>query len=238
MIETYLGSNRERLIPGVEDYIPHSEILKGLDACTIELGQMAAGYDLADVVLVNILNGATPTFDVVRANFRQSLAVDSINATSRAPDGSKMDKIIFEKVLTTDPNGKFFVLVEDLVDTGYTIEQIAQCLMQQGAVGYGILANIVKNIHPHEHSADNSTFTRRSFAFHKVANLWIAGWGMDTNGLYRERQEVLSCITEDGEEKGSPKLTVADIADIEYYANNGTTIRTKYGLELIKTPDQ
>jgi len=140
--------------------------------------QLNADYAGQEVVLVCILKGAVVFMaDLMRhltipvsVDFMQLCSYEGVNSTG---------KIDLDLDLTTNISGKNVIVVEDIIDTGCTIEFIRQHLMRKNPASVRfcvLLDNPVRRID----NCDKVDYT--GFV---IPNQFVFGYGMDYNGKYR-----------------------------------------------------
>ena len=140
--------------------------------------QLNADYAGQEVVLVCILKGAVVFMaDLMRhltipvsVDFMQLCSYEGVNTTG---------KIVMDLDLTTDISDKNVIVVEDIIDTGCTIEFIRQHLMRKNPASVRfcvLLDNPVRRID----NCDKVDYT--GFV---IPNQFVFGYGMDYNGKHR-----------------------------------------------------
>ena len=99
-----------------------------------ELGkQIAADYTGKDFVLVGVLKGAYAFYaDLARA-IRIPMRVDFLIVTSYGSRAKTSGKVKMVTELTEDIKGKDVLLVEDIVDSGLTVQYLDQDLGKKEA---------------------------------------------------------------------------------------------------------
>jgi hypoxanthine phosphoribosyltransferase len=113
----------------------------------------------------------------------------------------KLSKMKYEKLI----RGRDIVVVEDIIDTGWTINEIVNFFIKKGAKSVSVAALISK---PHRREipfeADYTGFTLQidnedPDPYHLWT--WVEGYGLDTNGINRDHPDVVI-----GHERDMPKV--------------------------------
>jgi len=147
-----------------------------------ELGkQITTDYAGKDFVLVGVLKGAYAFYaDLARA-IRIPMRVDFLMVTS---DGSrtatsgkaKTVKVVTE--LTEDIKGKDVLLVEDIVDSGLTVQQLVKTLTKKKPQSIKVCSLLSKP----DRRIINVAIDYIGF---KIPNKYVVGYGLDYQQKYR-----------------------------------------------------
>ena len=132
---------------------------------------------------VSILKGSTFFMaDLVRA-MKSRVALDFLSISSYAGGRGGVVRII--KDLDQNVEGRDIVIVEDIVDTGLTLNYLRQTLAQRGAASLrtvSLLDKAVRRIIPV--SVEMVGF--------EIPDVFVVGYGLDFQGLYRNVPEILA----------------------------------------------
>ncbi len=145
------------------------------------VGQLAEkitrDYEKKDCVVVGVLKGAFIFMaDLVR-QIRIPLTCDFLRIQSYGPDG-KPGYLRLEFDITQSIAGKDVLVLEDVVDTGRTLEFIARHLETKGAKSVRFCALIHKQTkHPCRVSLH--------YCGKVLPDVYIVGYGMDLDGKHR-----------------------------------------------------
>lgn len=83
----------------------------------------------ADLVCVGMLNGAAIFFsDLVRRIETCPIVFDFMRASSYGDGTVSSERVVIERDLSVDINGKHLLLIEDIVDSGITMKHILEYL--------------------------------------------------------------------------------------------------------------
>jgi hypoxanthine phosphoribosyltransferase len=141
-----------------------------------ELGnEISEDYGGMSLVLVGLLKGITFFLaDLARAITRP-LAIDYLSITSPAlsPDG-----ITIERSLDIDISGKHVLLVEDIVNTGLTMDYVLDYLRSRQPASLAVCAlldRVERRIAPVD----------VGYVGFRIPNDYVVGYGLDHHELYR-----------------------------------------------------
>jgi len=144
-----------------------------------EMGrQISADYAGKDLVLVGVLKGAYAFYaDLARA-IRIPIRVDFLVVTTSGGQGKTAEKAKVLTKLTENIRGKDVLLVEDIVDSGLTAQQLLNTLAKKKPRSLNLCALLSKqecrvvDIHV-------------EYVGFKVPNQYIVGYGLDYRQKYR-----------------------------------------------------
>ena len=146
----------------------------------IELGEQL-DHDYADsqgeVLFVGILKGSVPFMAELMKRVTMDIQIDFMAVSSYTGTESLGDiKII--KDLEQSIQGRDLVLVEDIVDTGVTIQALKTLLYNKGAHDVKVVALLDK---PSRRQVD----VKADYIGFEVENEFVVGFGLDYNQKYR-----------------------------------------------------
>ncbi|TGN19832.1 hypoxanthine phosphoribosyltransferase [Leptospira idonii] len=131
-----------------------------------------------DLVLIGVLNGGF----IFTADLCRSIAipheVDFIGASSYGDSTSSDSNIVYTKTLKRSIKGKHVLIVEDIVDTGRTLEFLVKDLQKQEPKELRIAALFWKK----EKANPNLTVHYPGF---DIQDDFLVGYGLDYAGMYR-----------------------------------------------------
>ncbi len=144
-----------------------------------ELGkQITADYTGKDFVLVGVLKGAYAFYaDLARA-IRIPMRVDFLIVTSRGFRAKKPDKVKLITELTEDIKGKDVLLVEDIVDSGLTVQHLLKTLTKKKPRSIKVCTLLNK---PDSRTIDVAI----DYVGFKIPNKYVVGYGLDYQQKYR-----------------------------------------------------
>jgi hypoxanthine phosphoribosyltransferase len=144
-----------------------------------ELGrQISADYAGKDIVLVGVLKGAYAFYaDLARA-IRIPLRVDFIVVASYGARASTSGKVKQMTELTEDIKGKDVLLVEDIVDSGLTVQHLLKSLAKKKPRSVKVCTLLSK---PDRRIVQVPI----EYVGFKIPNQYVVGYGLDYQQKYR-----------------------------------------------------
>lgn len=166
-------------VPG-EVWLDSSTIQKRV----VELGrQITEDYRGKKPILVGALKGAVIFHaDLVRV-IPLELSCDFIAASSYGASTSSSGQIRILKDLDQNPEGKDVLLVEDIVDTGWTLQCLMQTVRARNPRSLKVVALLSK---PSRRRAD----VPLDYVGFEVPNHFLVGYGLDFAERYRNLPEI------------------------------------------------
>lgn len=144
--------------------------------------QLNCDYKDSEPVIVGILTGAFIfTADLVR-RLRIPVIVDFMQVASYVGTEST-GKLIVKKELSTDITGRDILVVEDIIDTGRTMELVKSELLKRGAKSVKVCAAFDK---PDRRVNDFVP----DYCGIVIPDEFIVGYGLDYDGKYRNVKDV------------------------------------------------
>jgi hypoxanthine phosphoribosyltransferase len=163
--------------PDVGEVLISSERLAArLDALAAEV---SADYEGRELLLVGVLKGAF----IVMSDFARRVTVPvsfefmAVSSYGSATRSSGVVRIL--KDLDIDIEGKHVLIVEDIVDSGLTLEYLVRNLRSRGPASVEVLALLAK---PSRHEVD----APYRYVGFEVPDVFVIGYGLDFNERYRE----------------------------------------------------
>lgn len=164
-------------------YIPYEEFSKDIDRVAEQLNK-----DFTDApeppVFLCTLNGAMMFCSEImkRCNFPMELA--SIKASSYV--GTQTTGVVeIKQALTCDVKDKVVVIVEDIVDSGFTIQMMKQFLAAKGARDTKVCTLFYK-----PESYRFKGIIPLDYVCREIQNQFIVGFGLDYNELGRNTRDI------------------------------------------------
>jgi hypoxanthine phosphoribosyltransferase len=150
-----------------------------VQARVAELGaQLAADYDGHEPVLVSVLKGSIIFLaDLVRA-MPIPLSIDLMEVSSYGTSTESSGQVRILKDLSTSIEGREVIVVEDIIDTGLTLNYLLRYLHDKGPASIRIcclLDKPARRLAPIE--IDYRGFT--------IADRFVIGYGLDYGERYR-----------------------------------------------------
>jgi hypoxanthine phosphoribosyltransferase len=144
-----------------------------------ELGkQITTDYTGKDLVLVGVLKGAYAFYaDLARA-IRIPMRVDFLMATSHGEGTKTSGKVKVVTELTEDIRGKEVLLVEDIVDSGLTVQYLIKTLAKKKPRSIKVCTLLSK---PERRTIDVPI----DYVGFKIPSKYVVGYGLDYQQKYR-----------------------------------------------------
>jgi len=149
-----------------------------------ELGaQISTDYDGKSIVLVGVLNGAVVFLADLMREIRIPVSIDLVAISSYGSYSSTSGVVRIMKDLDESVESKHVLIVEDIVDTGLTLNYLVEYMRSRNPASVKVAAMLSK---PSRHKAkvniDYLGFT--------VPDEFVVGYGLDFAHRYRN----LPCI--------------------------------------------
>ncbi len=162
-----------------EIFLTEQQLHSRVSAIGSELNSMYAGKD---VVFLAVLNGAFMfASDLMKQlNFPCEISFVKVSSYSGTSSRGQVDELIG---LTKDISGKEVVVLEDIVDSGLTMDKILQLLEAHGASSVRLCTLLFK---PDAFKGNR----RPDIVGFDIPNLFVVGYGLD----YDEKGRNLNAI--------------------------------------------
>lgn len=160
-----------------------------------EMGrQISADYAGKDLVLVGVLKGAYAFYaDLARA-IRIPVRVDFIVVASYGSGAKSSGKVKLVTELTEEIKGKDVLLVEDIVDSGLTVQHLVKSLAKKKPRSIKVCTLLSK---PERRVVD----VQVEYVGFKIPNKYVVGYGLDYQQKYRNLPYLAVLDQMDGQEE-------------------------------------
>ncbi len=157
-----------------------------------ELAQIVSGlghrittdYAGLDPLLVGVLRGAFVFMaDLARA-IQWSVEVDFMAVSSYGATTKSSGVVRILKDLETDVTGRHVILVDEIIDSGLTMNYVRRLLADRGAASVEVCALLVRQTVPHVDTAGLRYVGRT------IPDDWLVGYGLDTAQRWRNLPDV------------------------------------------------
>lgn len=139
--------------------------------------QITKDYSSKKPLLVGLLRGSVPFLVDLMKNIDLDIQFDTMDVSSYEGTES-VGEIRILKDLDTPIKGLDIILVEDIVDTGRTLQTVKNTLLHRGAASVTICTLLNK-------SARRTVDIQADYIGFEVADEFVVGYGMDFNQKYR-----------------------------------------------------
>ena len=167
-----------------EVLIPASRIAARLDELAEEVDRDYAGRP-DDLLLVGVLRGAIFTLSDLARRLTLPCAIDFMACSSYGSGTTSSGVVRILKDLDTDIEGRDVLLVEDIVDTGLTLDYLIKNLRSRKPASVEVLALLTK---PSRREVDLPV---RYVGF-EVPDVFVVGYGLDYAERYRGIPHIVS----------------------------------------------
>ncbi len=171
---------------------------------TAQLGEaITRDYRGKDLTAVCVLKGAALFFSQLVQQIALPLTLDFIQVSSYGSSTVSDGKLAWLKQPEFPVAGKHILLIEDILDTGFTLWNVRQKLLGQGAASVKICTLLDKPARRKlpQIQADYAGFT--------VPDAFLVGYGLDYNEKYRNLPYIgvlkSSCIAQDTDKAAPPQ---------------------------------
>ena len=150
-----------------------------IQARVVELGgELSRDYDGRDPVLVSVLKGSIVFLaDLVRA-MQISLSVDLMEVSSYGASTESSGQVRILKDLSRPIEGREVLVVEDIIDTGLTLNYLLRYLREKGPASLRICCLLDK-------PARRLTDIDIDYRGFTIPDRFVVGYGLDFDERYR-----------------------------------------------------
>jgi hypoxanthine phosphoribosyltransferase len=157
---------------------------KDIAARVAELGrEIARDYAESALVVVGVLQGAIPfVADLMRA-LPMDVTVDFLRASSYGAGTTSSGTVRLVADLSVDVADRHVLVVDDIVDTGHTLAALKRELEARRP-------RSVKTCVLLDKTGRRETEVRIDYVGFTIPNVFVVGYGLDYDGLYRNLPHV------------------------------------------------
>ncbi|ACL74472.1 hypoxanthine phosphoribosyltransferase [Ruminiclostridium cellulolyticum] len=155
-----------------------------LDKQVEELGaRISRDYEGQELVIIGVLKGGFIFLADLARKITIPVDLDfmSVSSYGNSSKSSGIVKII--KDVDTDITGKHVLIVEDIIDTGLTLNHLVELLKTRGPLSVKVCAALDK---PSRRKVD----LKVDYKGIEIPDEFVIGYGLDYAGKYRNIQEV------------------------------------------------
>ena len=145
--------------------------------------EISSEYAGKEPVLIGVLNGAVFFFSDLVMKMSIPSRIDFIRAASYGSAMTSSGSVILTKDVELSLKQKHVIIIEDIVDTGLTLQKIIQYLVEKGADSVKVCALIDKL----ERREADIKVDYRGF---QVQEGFLIGYGLDYDQQYRYLPDI------------------------------------------------
>ena len=134
-------------------------------------------YDGKDLIMVCILNGAFMFFSDLVRSIRIPIKVDFVSCSSYIRSDSS-GEVKMHHDLREDIKGKHVILVEDIADSGLTLNFLREHLLQRNPASLKICALLDKK-------GGRVVDVPLDYTGFQIPNEFVVGYGLDYSNMFR-----------------------------------------------------
>jgi hypoxanthine phosphoribosyltransferase len=134
-------------------------------------------------LLIGVLTGAVTMMADLARHLRIPVTMDWMALSSYGSNAHSSGQVVVMKDLTENVSGRHVVIVEDIIDSGYTLSWLLGHLHNRGAASIRILTLLRK---PDAMVVDVPV----DYVGFDIANDFVVGYGLDYAGRYRNLRGV------------------------------------------------
>lgn len=150
--------------------------------------QISQDYNGKEIFMICVLKGAFIFMSDLVREISVPVQVDFMSVSSYGSGTASSGVVRILRDLDTDITGKHVIIVEDIIDTGLTLNHLKELLYTRNPASIAICAAFDK---PERRKVD----VKVDYIGMRIPDEFIVGYGLDFNGDYRHLPEV--CILED-----------------------------------------
>lgn len=168
--------SRHPLIKNVDRVLVPAEMIQARIA---ELGrQITEDYKGEDLVIIGVLKGAMPFMSDLVRHIDMPLVMDYVATSSYAGGTTSSGVVRFQKDVEEPLEGRSVIIVEDIVDTGFTLHYLSKIFKLRGPKSLEICTLVDK-------PARRKTDVAPKYVGFTIPDRFILGYGMDYEESYR-----------------------------------------------------
>ena len=166
--------------------ISESEIKKRVKLLANKINE---DYKGKNPIFIGILNGCYVFMADLMREIELDVEVDFVKIRSYEGDSST-GTIKFRKDISADINGRDIIIVEDIIDSGFTINFLVNRLRNSGPKSVAVATALFKNeVAKLDFDVDYVGF--------EIPPEFVVGYGLDYNEKYRHLKDVMVMEPED-----------------------------------------
>ncbi len=141
--------------------------------------RVARDYEGRTPVLVGILRGAAFFMVHLAQQIEIPLEIEFVQASSYGNGFRSSGRLRRGLETAFDPKGRHVLLVDDILDTGLTLSRLHREFEKRGVAS-------VKSAVLFDKKSSRQEAYEADYAGLAAPDAWLTGWGLDSQGLYRQ----------------------------------------------------
>ncbi|RSX54889.1 hypoxanthine phosphoribosyltransferase [Bifidobacterium dolichotidis] len=162
------------------ELISHEQIMSKIEEVA---AQASKDYEGRVPIVMAVLKGAVCTLTAFTQAMTCHLEMDFMSISSYGKSMSSSGSITVRQDLTSDVKGRDVLIVEDIIDSGYTLDWLVKELKRRGAASVEIFALLEK-------PARRMVEVDVKYKGFEIPDEFVVGFGLDCDEQYRN----LDCI--------------------------------------------
>ena len=135
-------------------------------------------YQGKNPLVVGILKGSIIFFSDIIRNLDMPIDLDFLVVSSYGSGAVSSGKLKIKKDLDNDVKGRDVLIIEDIIDSGFTLANVKALLLERGATSVRIATLLNKSARrEYDIAPDYNCFD--------IENEFVIGYGLDYNEYYR-----------------------------------------------------
>lgn len=149
-----------------------------------ELGaEISRDYHGQELVLIGILKGGAVFMADLMREITLPIGVDYMSVSSYGNSSTSSGAIVIKKDIDTDIRGKHILIVEDMIDTGLTLQHLQEHLLTRDALSVKICTILSK---PSRRLVD----IKIDYEGIEIPDEFVVGYGLDYAEQFRHLPDV------------------------------------------------
>ena len=169
--------------PAIERLVSRGELSSRIDDMAASLTRSYVDLE-RPLVMISVLKGSALFLADLMRRLPIDLEVDFMSISSYS-EGEHSGVVRIVKDLDTDVSDRDVLVVEDIVDTGLTLNYLRTALGQRSPRSLAAVTLLDK-------SARRIVPVELEFSCFEIPDVFVIGYGLDFQGLYRNVPEILA----------------------------------------------